>query len=151
MSMEEYISKCYEFMFNVNTKIKESVYVAGLLFWGSTTAIVNSPLNHSVVFIREAELVLTSDHWRVIVNFDLSAYEEAITVLREDLTRVEEIANHSTPIGELRQVDLALNSFEDNLLNLKRYLPKANRKRGWECRRVNIEGDLRDRDYARSR
>jgi hypothetical protein len=113
-----------------------SLYVAVLLFCGSTAEIVNSPLNHSVVFIREAELVLTSNHWRVTVNFDLSTYEEAITVLREDLTHVEGLAKHSTPIGELRQVDLALNSFEDT--NLKRYLPKANRKRGWIDARGSI-------------
>jgi hypothetical protein len=45
--------------------------------------------------------VLPSNHWRVIANFDLSIYEEAITVLREDLTRIELLVKHSTPIGEL--------------------------------------------------
>jgi hypothetical protein len=105
-------------MINSKAKTKKSVYVTGLLFCGNAVEIVNLPLKHSIVFIREAELVLTSDLWRVIVNFDLSAYEEAITVLREDLTQVEGIANHSTPIGELGQVDLALNSFEDMLMNL---------------------------------
>jgi hypothetical protein len=92
--------------------------------------VTNTPLNHSVLFVRDKDVILTSDYWRVVVNFDLTEFEEAITKLHEDLTRVKELARRTKPIGELRQVDLALSSFEDKLANLKRYSPRANRRRG---------------------
>ena len=64
--------------------------------------VVNTPINHCVVFVKHKDVVLTSDYWQIIVNFDLSAYEDATTILREDLFRVKEIAKRSAPIGELR-------------------------------------------------
>ena len=48
--------------------------------------------------------------------------------MHEDLTRVKETARRTKPIGELRQVNLALSSFEDKLAKLKRYLLKTNRR-----------------------
>ena len=77
--------------------------------------VTNSPLNHSVVFVKDKDVILTSDNWWIIVNFDLSAYEDATTNLREDLARVEEIVKHTAPIGELRHLRTALNSLETKL------------------------------------
>jgi hypothetical protein len=39
--------------------------------------VTNSPLNHSVVFVKDKDVILTSVHWRIIVNFDLPPYEDA--------------------------------------------------------------------------
>jgi hypothetical protein len=64
--------------------------------------------------VKEKDVILTSDYWRIIVNFDLSAFEDAITVLREDLSRVE-IAKRTTPVGELRHVETALKFLENKL------------------------------------
>jgi hypothetical protein len=100
--------------------------------------VINTPLNHSVVFVKEQDVVLTNDYWRLIVHYDLAEYEEAITTLHEDLTRVKGLARRTTPIGELRQVDQALSSFEEKLATLKRYLPKADRRRGW----INAGGSM---------
>jgi len=92
--------------------------------------VINAPINQSVVFANEQDIILSNDRWRIIVNFDLTAFEDVITTLHEGLTRVKEKARRATPVEELRQVDLALSSFEDKLASLRRYLPKADRRRG---------------------
>jgi hypothetical protein len=92
---------------------------------------INTPLNHSVVFVKEQDVILTNDNWSPIVHYVLAEYEEAITTLHEDLTLVKGFARRTTPIGELRQVDQTLISFEDKLANLKLYFPKVDRRRGW--------------------
>jgi hypothetical protein len=90
--------------------------------------VINTPLNHSVVFVKQQDVMLTNDYCRLIVHYDLAEFEEAITTLHEDLTRVKGSAKQTTSIRELRQVDLALSSFEEKLDNLKRYLPRADRR-----------------------
>jgi hypothetical protein len=92
--------------------------------------VVNTPLNHSVLFVKHKDVVLTSDYWRIVVNFDLSAYEDATTILREDLFRVKEIAKRSTQIGELRQLETILASMENKLRDLRDFLNKVDRRRG---------------------
>ena len=84
------------------------------------------------MFVKHKDVVLTSDYWRIVVNFDLSAsaYEDATTILREDLFRVKEIAKRSTQIGELRQLETILASMENKLRDLRDFLPKVDRRRG---------------------
>jgi len=105
------------------------VYVAGMLWCTHGEDVVNTPINQSVVFVKERDITLTNDRWKIIVHFDLTAFEDVITTLHEGLTRAKE-SRRATPVGELRQVDVALSSFEDKLANLKQYLPKADRRRG---------------------
>jgi len=83
-----------------------------------------------VVFVKHKDVVLTSDYWRIVVNFDLSPYEDATIILREDLFRVKEIGKRSTQIGELRQLETILASLENKLRDLKEFLPKVDRGRG---------------------
>ena len=47
--------------------------------------MINQPLNQTVIFLKECDLVLTSDTWDVLVKFDLSPYEEAIAILHDEL------------------------------------------------------------------
>jgi hypothetical protein len=63
------------------------------------------------------------------------ANEDAITFLHEDLAGVKGIV---TPIGELLHVESALSSLEYKLANLKRFLPKAGRRR----RLINAVGSV---------
>jgi uncharacterized small protein (DUF1192 family) len=88
------------------------VYVAGMLTCTVGGDVINTPLNHSVVFVKERDIILTNDYWRIFVHYDLAEFEEAITALHEDLTRLKASAKQTTSIVELRQVDLALSSFE---------------------------------------
>jgi hypothetical protein len=53
--------------------------------------VINTPLNHSVIFLKEAVVVMTSSHWKVIVNFNLNTYEKAITILRSELSEMKDI------------------------------------------------------------
>jgi hypothetical protein len=70
---------------------------------------LQTPLNHSVVFVKE-DMFLTINYWRIIVNFELSAYEDATTTLHEDISQMETITKRTIPIGELRHVETALTS-----------------------------------------
>jgi hypothetical protein len=81
-----------------------------------------------VVFVKHKDVVLTSDYWRFVVNFDLSAYEDATIILREDLFRVKETAKRATQIGELRQLERTLASLENKLGDLKEFLPKVEQR-----------------------
>ena len=75
-------------------------------------------------------MFLTSDYWRIVVNFDLTAYEDATRTLREDLSQMKEITKRTFPIGELRHVESALSSLESKLAGLKEFLPKVDKRRG---------------------
>ena len=111
------------------SRILKSEYVTGLLLCGSGVDVITKPLNHTMVFVKDTDVVLTSDHWRVVVNFDLTAYEDAVTILLEYLAGANEIASRTTPVGELQHVESALSSLENKLANLKRFLPKVDRRR----------------------
>ena len=106
------------------------MYVTGMLLCTVGAEVTNTPLNHSVVFVKEKDLFLTSDYWRIVVNFDLTAYEDATSTLREDLSQMEEITKRTFPIGELRHVESALSSLESKLAGLREFLPKADKRRG---------------------
>jgi hypothetical protein len=93
--------------------------------------VINSQLNHSVLFAKEKDLILTSDYWKIIVNFDLMPYEDVVTTLREDLRELKEASKRSLPIGELRYVETALTDAESKLTDLKEYVPKADKRRGF--------------------
>jgi hypothetical protein len=107
------------------------MYVSGLLMCYVGAEVINSPLNHSVLFVKEKDLILTSDYWKIIVNFDLMPYEDVITTLREDLRQLKEATRRTLPIGELRYVETALSAVENKLADLKEYLPKADKRRGF--------------------
>jgi hypothetical protein len=54
--------------------------------------------------VKEKDVILTSDYWKIIVNFDLMPYEDVVSTLREDLRELKEASKRSLPIGELRYV-----------------------------------------------
>jgi hypothetical protein len=68
----------------------------------------------------------------------LTPYDDAVGILRTDLNEVEHATRQTTPIGEVQRVRTALDSLENKLGNLKRFLPKADRRRGL----INAAGSL---------
>jgi hypothetical protein len=66
--------------------------IAGLLFGSSGAEIINVRLNHSVIFLREPDVILSSDCWKAVISYDLTTYEEVINVLRTDLAAVKNVA-----------------------------------------------------------
>jgi hypothetical protein len=99
--------------------------------------VINIPLNHSVIFVQEANVVMTSSYCKVIVNFNLTTYEDAIAVLRSELAEVEDVGL-TLQIEELHRVQKVIDSLDDKLTNLKQFLPKPERKRGV----INMGGSL---------
>jgi hypothetical protein len=93
--------------------------------------VINTPLNRSVLFVKEKDLILISDYWKIIVNFDLMPYEDVTTTLRKDLRELKEASKRSLPIGVLRYVETSLIAVENKLVDLKEYLPKADKRRGF--------------------
>jgi hypothetical protein len=80
--------------------------------------------------MQDRDLILSSDQWRLVVNIDLSPYEDVIATLQENLVQVEEFVKPHNPINELRQVKATLSSLENRLEDLKDLLPKVDARRG---------------------
>jgi len=66
------------------------LYVTGFLLNVVVAETFVQPLNHTVVFLKETEIVFTSDTWRIALNIDLSTYHEKISTIRTDLLSVEQ-------------------------------------------------------------
>jgi hypothetical protein len=88
------------------------------------------PLNGSIAFMKDGDVYVSSDHWKIVVNFDFADYEEVITLLRADITKTQQIAERATPLAEIQQVEMQLNSLEAKLAVLKEFLPRAEPRRG---------------------
>jgi hypothetical protein len=59
------------------------------------------PLNRSVAFLREKELILSNDAWHIVINLDTSVYEEATATIRMDILSIEKQNTEFTPVSEL--------------------------------------------------
>jgi hypothetical protein len=92
--------------------------------------ITNTALHQSVVFIKVADAALTNDFWKVAVNFQLAPYEKAIEIVKADLAAVTDLAHPTPLIEEVHQIQTVVTTLESTMTNLKRYFPKAERKRG---------------------
>ena len=68
-------------------------------------------LNCTVVFLKETEIVVTSDTWRIALNIDLSTYHEIISTIRTDLFLVEQQRKEFTPTFELKQIEIFFEHF----------------------------------------
>jgi hypothetical protein len=44
------------------------MYVAGLLLCCVGAEVINSPLNNSILFVKEKDMIVASDYWKIIVN-----------------------------------------------------------------------------------
>jgi len=67
----------------------EILIVTGCLLNITTAGPSVQPLNGSVVFLKETDIFLTDDSWRIAIEIDLNSYEEAISTIRADLLAVE--------------------------------------------------------------
>jgi len=48
------------------------------------------PLNHSVIFVKERNVFLSNDQWRVAVIVSQSTYHEVLSTVKSDLLAVEQ-------------------------------------------------------------
>jgi hypothetical protein len=84
---------------------------------------VIQPLNHTAIFFKETDIVLTSDSWRIVLDVQLSTYTDAIFTFRSDLMLIEQ-KREFTPIHELKQIESLLHILESKLSDFHQILPR---------------------------
>jgi hypothetical protein len=70
----------------INNSIKP-LYVSGHFPNIKTTELQVLPVNRNELFLKEKDVIVTSDAWRVAVDLDTQVYEDAIATVRYDLTQ----------------------------------------------------------------
>ena len=114
------------------------MYVTGIILNVVVAEPFVQPLNHTVVFPKETEIVFTSDTWCIALNIDLSTYHEIISTIRTDLISVEQQKKEFIPIFELKQIEVFLNMLESKLYDFHQVLPQLDRRRAL----VNFGGKI---------
>jgi hypothetical protein len=66
------------------------LFVTGCLLSLIVAEIHIQPLNHSIAFLKERDIVLSSDTWRVAVGLVINTYEEAISAIRAYVLMIED-------------------------------------------------------------
>jgi hypothetical protein len=75
-------------------------------------------LDHNAIFVKKKDVILTSNWWRVVVNFETSPYEDIIAKLSEDIQHIRTAVNNNNrfiPICEHQQVEKLVNELEKEL------------------------------------
>ena len=104
--------------------------VTGYLLSLIAAGLLIQPLNRSVVILKGKDVVLTNDVRRIVVDFEMSPYEEVISTIKEDLLIVEGQKREFTSISEIKQMETLLKTLELRLHNFRQVLPKLDRRRG---------------------
>ena len=104
-------------------------YVTGFLLNTLIAGQDIQPLNHTAIFLKETDIVLTSDTWRIVLPVNLSRYTDAISIIRSDLL-VEQQKRDFTPIYELKQIESLLEILESKLSDFCQILPRMDKRRG---------------------
>jgi len=87
-------------------------------------------VNRSVIFLKERDIVLSSDHWRLAVDVDVKPYEETIVTIKEDLVTAEKRSKEFSFISELRPIQTFLTVLESKLYSFKQIFPKLDSRLG---------------------
>ena len=110
------------------------VYVAGSYLCVSTSGADTAepfvePLNHSVLFLKGTDIILSSDAWQVALNWNISTYKDVLSSIKSDLGIILEHQEEFTPLSELRQVVTLVDNLESSLGQYKQMFPKKELKR----------------------
>jgi len=95
------------------------------------------PLNHSVMFMKERDVIPSNDQWRVIVIVNRSTYHEVLSIVKSDLLAVEQ-RKEFTSTSELKQIELFVKILEDKLHDFYQILPRPDPRRGL----LNLGGNI---------
>jgi len=79
--------------------------VTGCLLSSVAAKTFVQPLNRSVIFLKERDVVLSNDVWCIVINIEMEPYEEALSIIRGDLLTVEERRPEFTFNSELKLID----------------------------------------------
>jgi hypothetical protein len=80
-----------------------------------------SATNRSVVFLKEREIILTSETWRVAIDISIVPYEDAISIIKEHLLVIEKHKQEFTPISELKTINTLLVTLQSKLQVLNKF------------------------------
>jgi len=95
-------------------------------------------LNNNVIFLKETDIIVTNDAWRIAVDIDVRTYQDIIPTIRQDLNLVEQNNKEFTSISEIRQIELLLKLLESKLYDFHQILPRLDHK----CSLVNFGGSI---------
>jgi hypothetical protein len=82
------------------------------------------------VFLKEKDIFLTNDAWRIAIDVDMSAYEEAVATIKANLILLEGHRKELASNFELNQITTLLNTLEVRLHDFQQLLPRLDRRRG---------------------
>ena len=88
----------------------KTLFVTGCFLNLIVAEIHVEPLNHSVAFLKERDIILSSDTWRVALDHHINPYEETISAIRSDVQTIEEHRKEFAPVSELKQIDTLLDT-----------------------------------------
>jgi hypothetical protein len=108
------------------------VYVTGLV--GST--ITSTDLKQNNVFIKQEDIILTNDDWKIVVNIELAFYEELLAKLKDELHQTYNEDTLFTLIHELKQVENLLDKLESEKSAFEEILPCLDTR----CAVLNVAG-----------
>ena len=87
--------------------------------------------------MKERDVVLSNDQWRVAVNVNLSTYYEVLSTVKSDLLAVEQQRKEFTATSELKRIELFAQILE-KLHDFYQILPRPDPRRGL----LNLGGNI---------
>jgi hypothetical protein len=114
------------------------IIVSGLMICLSGAEVINTPLNGSVILVEGKPVILTNDYWKIVINVNLSVYEDVIANLRGDLSQIEGFSQSYSAVREMQKVENTLASLENKLRELKEILLRVDVRRGL----INLGGRI---------
>ena len=114
----------------------------GYLSVSTSRAVTEEPfiqhLNHSVLFLKDRDIVLSSDAWHVALGLNVSTYEVVLSTIKSDLSIVLMHKQDFTPMSELREVETLLDNIESKRSQFKQLFPKKEPRRSL----MNVAGTV---------
>jgi hypothetical protein len=103
-----------------------------------TASVVVQPLNSTVVFLKEKDVVLSKDAWRVKIDISPGTYAETASTVRADLLVLHKQKTEFTSMSEFKQIEMLLDTLEAKLQTFQQFLPRLDKRRGLVnfCRNV---------------
>ena len=71
------------------------------------------------MFLKEGDVILSSDIWRVAIDVTVMPYEDTISAIRGDLLAVEQHKQEFTSTSELKLIETLLTTLESKLQTFK--------------------------------
>jgi hypothetical protein len=79
--------------------------------------------------LKQKDIFLTNGAWRIAINVDMSAYQQAVATIEAELVLLEGHRKELASNTELNQITTLLNTFEVRLYNFQQLLPRLDRRR----------------------